>query len=575
MTFTLPCNTTKRIGTTLLMLLLSISSFLSYGQDFSHIKTQKPINVSGSLEGRGTFYNASGIGDRRLPFSYLFNGNANVSIYGLSIPFSVAYSESDRSYSQPFNQFGMSPTYKWVTLHVGYRNIEYSPYTLGGHTMLGAGIELHPGKLRVGFMHGLLNRATTVDSATQAFVPYSFSRTGTAAKIGYGTDNNFFELSYLQARDDSSSVKRSTIKPADYVAPAANNVLGYSYKFSFLKHFTLESRGAVSVYTRDINSNITFDRITNKMLQKLQSFTGFNGTSEIYTAIDASLTYRSKYFGLKTDYKRIEPDYRTLGAYYFSSDLESWTFGPNFTLFNGKVRLTGSIGTQHDNLLNQKRSTNKRFISSGNASVDLSKALAMDVNYSNFSNDQRPNIINYPDSLRVVQTTSNLTITPRYTIISTALVQVFSISVSLNQLNDLNQVITSRQEVNRTIDTKQYFFNYIASLPKQGASLFFNLNRTELKSEIVNNVYQGFTIGGNTSLLKRKLQAGVNSSFIQSKGQQGESLIINGAANLAYRLGKKQTLKTALFFTSNQPPGGTTQKAYSELRSELSYIVNF
>jgi len=39
----------------------------------------------------------------------------------------------------------MSPYYKWITIHVGYRNINYSQFTLAGHTILGAGIELHPG----------------------------------------------------------------------------------------------------------------------------------------------------------------------------------------------------------------------------------------------------------------------------------------------------------------------------------------------------------------------------------------------------------------------------------------------
>ncbi|MES2455699.1 MAG: hypothetical protein V4594_09175 [Bacteroidota bacterium] len=574
MTQTLP-NTAAKRGRTTLMILLSIGSFWSYGQDFSNTKNIKPINVNGSLEGRGTFYQASGIQDRRQPFAYLLNGSAAVSIYGLSIPFSIAYSESNSSFSQPFNQFGMSPTYKWVTLHAGYRNIDYSPYTLGGHTMLGAGVELNPGKLRFGLMRGRLNRANAVDSTSQVLVPVSFSRKGTAAKLGYGTDRNFFEFSYLQAKDDSTSLDLREVRKADYVTPASNNVVGYNYRFSFLKHFTLESKGALSIYTRDVNSTLAFSEVDNKVLQKVQDLIALNGTSEFYTALDASLNYRSKYFGLKANYKRIEPEYKTMGAYFFNSDLESWTFGPSVNLLNNKIRISGSIGTQRDNLLDQKRSTNKRLIGSGTVGVEFNKSLALDLNYSNFSNDQQPNTLRFPDSLRIVQTTSNITVTPRYMIVRPALVQVFSVSAGLNKLNDFNQIITSNNLVSRTIDTRQFFFNYVANLPKKGISMFFNLNRTELRSELINNTYQGLTLGGNSTILKNKLQLGINSSFIQSKGLQGSSIITNSSGNLSYKVTKRQVLKTALFLTSNRPPSGGTQKAFTEFRNELSYLVNF
>ena len=520
-------------------------------------------------------YRSYGIAQRREPLSYLLTGSAAVSIYGLNIPFSVSYSDADRSFSQPFNQFGMSPTYKWITLHAGYRNIDYSPYTLGGHTMLGAGFDLTPGKFRIGLMHGRLNRATAIDSTTQSLVPVSFSRIGTAAKLGFGTERSFVEFSYLHAKDDSTSINRNMLGADDLLTPASNHVVGYNFKLTFLKNFTLESKGGASLYTRDVNSVLDLKDFDHKLLQKIRNITGFNGTTEIYPALDASLNYKAKYFGLKTEYKRVEPEYKTMGSYFFNSDLESWTFGPSFSMLKSKVRFNGSVGVSRDNLLGQKRTTNKRFIGSANASVEFNKALAIDMNFSNFSNDQTPNILRFPDSLRIVQTTYNLTATPRYMIVRPDLVQVFSISGSMNELNDYNQVITSNQTVNRSIDTKQYLFSYVVSLPKKGTSLYLNLTRTDLKSELINNTYQGVTVGGNSNLLKNKLQVGVNSSFIHSDGQQGTSIIVNSSGNITYKVTKQQMLKTVLFLTANRPPAGASQKAYTEVRNELSYLVNF
>jgi len=570
----LPHDIAKSTGI-ILFILYTLGGQYSYAQDFTNIQSLKPFTMNGSMEGRGTIYRSYGIEERRQPFSYLLNGSAAISIYGLNIPFSVSYSDVDRSFSQPFNQFGMSPTYKWVTVHAGYRNIDYSPYTLGGHTMLGAGFDLNPGKFRIGLMHGRLNRATVIDSTTQSFVPISFSRRGTAAKLGFGTNRSFVEFSYLQAEDDSTSLNRNMLSTEELLTPASNHVLGYNFKFAFLKNFSLESKGGASLYTRDVNSVLDLKDFDHKLLQKIRNITGFNGTTEVYGAVDASLNYRAKYFGLKTEYKRIEPDYKTMGAYFFNSDLESWTFGPSFSILKSKVRFNGSVGVWRDNLLGQKRTTNKRFIGSANASVEFNKALAVDMNFSNFSNDQTPNVLRFPDSLRIVQTTYNLTATPRYTLVRPNLVQVFSISGSVNKLNDYNEVITTSQTVNRTIDTKQYLISYVASLPKKGTSIFLNLTRTDLRSELINNTYQGITLGGNSNLLKNKMQVGVNSSFIHSEGQQGNSVIVNGSGNIAYKITKQQVLKTVLFLTANRPPEGGSQKAFTELRNELSYLVNF
>ena len=164
-------------------------------QDLGSLGSQKPFTLRGSAQVRGIFYNASGIQNRRTPFSYLFAGNLVASFYGVSMPVNFSISEEDRSVSQPFNQFGISPHYKWITVHLGYQNVNFSPYTLAGYTMLGAGVELTPGKFRLGFMYWRLNRATTIDTTTQSLAPISFSRKAFAVKIGYGTEKSFIDFS--------------------------------------------------------------------------------------------------------------------------------------------------------------------------------------------------------------------------------------------------------------------------------------------------------------------------------------------------------------------------------------------
>ena len=236
----------------LILILLYIISNTLQSQNLEGLSRQKPVLLSGGLTARTIFYDANGIPNRRQPFSYIFTGSPTISIFNsFTIPMSFTYSEQDRSFRQPFNQFGMSPYYKWITIHAGYRNINYSQFTLAGHTILGAGIELHPGIFRFGFITGRFNRATPVDTSSKSFQPFTYSNHGTAAKIGIGKGVDFFEVSMLKAKDDINSVH----PPVDYigiVTPGENIVVGINGQIKFLKNFTFALEAATSLYTRNL-----------------------------------------------------------------------------------------------------------------------------------------------------------------------------------------------------------------------------------------------------------------------------------------------------------------------------------
>lgn len=563
----------KRTG--FLLLFLSFAS-VSFAQDFTNIKDLKPISYAGSIEARSMFYSASGIANRRVPFTYLLSGSPTVNIYNVQIPFTLSLSESDRSFSQPFNQYGLSPTYKWITVHAGYRNLSFSPYTLGGHTMLGAGFELNPGKLRVGFMYGRLNRATTIDTTSQSLVPFSFSRKGYAAKLGYGSANNFVEFSYLNAKDDQNTKPSNLPSALNLVSPAKNNVLGYSLKFTFFKKLFIESTGAVSLYTKDINSPINIDSVKNDFLQQANDIFKLNGTSEYYTAFSGGLGYREKNYGVKVNYRRIEPDFKTMGAYFFNSDLENWTINPDINLMKGKIRVNGSVGFQRDNLKNQKRAENKRIIASANAGLQITKALGLDLIYTNFSDNQTPQTALFADSLRIVQTTQTIGFMPRYFLIRPLATHVISASANFSSLNDFNNFF-SAQAASRNISTEQYFVNYNLTFPKQKTSLFININSTNLKGQNLENSFTGGTIGGNRSFFSEKMQTGLSFTLTKTNSNSSpESFITNASGNLAYIVTKRQRVAFNLFLTDNKTKAiNLLQPNFTETRAELSYQFNF
>lgn len=72
----------------------------------------------------------------------------------------------------------------------------------------------------------------------------------------------------------------------------------------------------------------------------------------------------------RMEYRRIDPGYRSMGAYFMNNDLENLTITPSMSLFKRKLNLRGSIGVQHDNLRNTKRATSIRTISAIHASIN-------------------------------------------------------------------------------------------------------------------------------------------------------------------------------------------------------------
>ncbi len=569
---------------TYLILGTGISLFLPFlvsAQDFSNIQQAKPITLNGSIEARTLFYNASGIQNRREPFSYVLSGSPTVSLYGWQVPLSFSYSKEQKSFRQPFNQFGMSPTYKRITLHAGYRNLNFSQYTLGGHTMLGAGLELKPGKLRAGFMYGRLNRATVIDTASQALVPFSFSRKGFAAKLGYGTDRNYFDLSFLNAKDDSTTRPEMRLPDAINVLPASNAVLGFKSRFSLIKNYFIEGDGAVSIYTDDINSPFQVDSLENNFLEKLKNTFDINGTSSYFTAFSVGAGFAERYFGLKVNYRRIDPDFKTMGAYYFNNDLEAWTINPSFRLASGLLRGNISIGTQKNNIQNQKQSTNRRFIGAANISAQFTSEFGMDVVYNNFSNNQTPKTLAVGNSIKIVQTNQTFSVMPRYVFTNNDLHHMVMVSANISGLKDHNSYIgmgNPSQSQSSTINTQQFMANYSITIPQKSLSLFSNINYTILDREIAKDTYQGITLGGNYSFDKNRARVGLNSSLIQGSSETiGKSTIINASLNGNYQVRKGQSIRLMVFLTNNNPGSVISEynPTFTETRSEVSYVLNF
>ena len=499
----------------LLVLLLFVACSTLQAQDLSKIGKAKPFTYTGSLSSRFVFYNASGIPNRRDPFGYVVGGNINIGIYELYFPFSFSYSNQGTVYGQPFNQFGVSPTYKWATLHLGYRNISYSSLTLAGHQMLGAGVELNPGKLRVGFMYGRLRRAVqfrpppdslSLDTLlqTQPLIPIGedpvYQRTGWGAKVGYGDDKGFIDLILFKAKDAPSSIDDDSIK--QIFRPAQNAVMGINARRTFFNKLNIFFEGAISAITRDGELDDEGGAGDSVSISKVfKPFIPINSTTYYYRAIKAGLGYSHNIFNVQADYQRIDPDYNSMGAYFFNNDIESINITPSVYLFKNKTIVTSGFSFQRDNLNNKKQVTTKRTIPRINVSINPSYKYGIDLGYQDMRTSQASGILELPDSLRMNMSNPGYTAGLRYNIADSLRTHSFMIMGNQFSLKDRNELTQPFSEYTATILN----FNYNFYMIKKSLGLTASVTANKLESFSGTVLSTGFSVAGNKGFNDNKI----------------------------------------------------------------------
>lgn len=535
----------------------------------------KPVKVSGSLNAYAGFYRANGLENRNQPSPFGLNGSVTVSLPGgIALPFSIVLGNQGNSFRQPFNQFGVSPTYKWATLHAGYRNVSFSPFTLAGHTFLGGGFELNPGKLRLGAVYGRFNKAISSNLAEPDILP-SYQRTGYALKLGYGKPNNYVDLLMLRAKDDSSSIFSVPQSAIQTVTPAENLVVGVTSRQLIFKHWIVELDAAVSAYTHDVRSTLVSAEGSNAVTRFFGRMYAARISTQLTQATQAAVGYRAKNAGIKFQYKRIDPNFQTMGAYYFQSDIESYALAPNLTVLNGKLRLSGSYGVQFDNLAKNKNARTGRSIGSLIVSYNPATQFGLDLQLSNYGISQQAGLRPIIDTVRLAQNNFSATINSRYTLQNQDAVNLFTFSATRQQLSDLNQhtaVFTNNTNSNLNLG---YFYQRVKT--GLGANLLLSYTQANLAMGIQTSFY-GPTLGLTQSFLTNKLSTALNGSYLinQQKNPTGESLsgqIINASANAGYQLGKRQNLSLILLYLNANT--GVAEQRYNEFRGTLGYGITF
>lgn len=273
-------------------------------------------------------------------------------------------------------------------------------------------------------------------------------------------------------------------------------------------------------------------------------------------------------------YERIDPGYRTLGAYYFTNDLENITLNLVQTMFGNKLALSVNTGMQRDDLDNKKSSTMTRMVASINANYRPGERLNVNLTYSNFQSYS--NIKTYYQRLTEVSKYDNLDTLDFTQISQNANLNVnwiikkskvsshnLNINITFQDANDhhddpkeqlqtdqnssLDKGITSEETLStakRENKNSSQFFNtnavYSVLFPSQRLSLSGAMNYSYSTIGLSDAVTWGPSIAIRKKFLDNKLNTAVSYTYNLSNSQNGVNTHITSIrANAGYLFRKR------------------------------------
>jgi hypothetical protein len=371
-------------------------------------KVKNNVGVSGGFGYSSTFYNISGATSQRPPHFWQITANLNIKAGPIDMPFSARFSPqgNDASYPTVPTQIGMSPKYKAWTFHLGWRSLKFSDFSLGGNQFVGGGVEFKPQKgiIHVKALFGRFMKSNIEYDPNLIVVGTpTYERWGGGAQIIVGKPNKNVGFHFFKAKDDPASLSGNDTLT---VAPAENLVYGFTGNWALTEVVSVFGEYTISAITSDIRIEQGIQS-GYSYLNNIGNIFYTNPTTSQKTAMNFGTAFNFKIANLKLGYRRVDPDYRSLGAVFLNNDLEDITGNLAFGLIQKKVNVSITGGFQRNNLALDKQTRTVRLIGALAMTYTPNEKWNLGANYSNFTTNTNQAIIREGiDTLRFAQITS-------------------------------------------------------------------------------------------------------------------------------------------------------------------------
>ena len=532
------------------------------------------FRINGGLGANGVFYAGNNAG--RQPFMWVISGNVNISLFNqINLPFSCNFNNMGSGYSYPTlpNRLSLHPSYKWVTAHIGDVSMNFSPYTLSGHQFTGGGVELKPDAfpLKAQFMFGRLLKKTEYDTLNLSGTA-AYRRLGYGVKLDYEKDRYLLGISVFHAHDDSRSLQ--WLPDSLQIYPLSNLAISGEATLKLIDNLTFSMEYGFSCLTRDSRLPSSGTDLGTWLLVR-------NASTMRYHAVKAGINYSLKKNSFGLGYERIEPDYQTLGGYYFTNDLENFTFSYARPFWQDKINFSMNVGIQHDNLGRDKTEQTNRWVMAANLNVVPSEDWNCSVSYSSFQS--YTNIKSQFDYINATNKYEN-----QDTLDFTQLSQNVNVNIShdwaeegirnhnLNFSLSFQEAADKRGNVIAPGSTSRFYnaaASYALLFVPMGLQLTASGNLTYNRLAGQEMITWGPTLGASTKCLKQKMTLGVSSSYNMSSTDGNRTgSVVNARGSVSWRIYKKHAANLSMIYQNRSVP---MKSAASDFTTTLNYTYSF
>jgi hypothetical protein len=475
-------------------------------------QSKNKFKILGSITAQTRFYNAKGIVNRRQPFIWRISGAPIIKSGEFKMPVLFTVGNIKGNYSQPFNRVSLIPTYKKFKGYLGFNRVNFSKYTLQGRTFLGAGFEFYPGLLRLGAVYGRFNKAVEIEPNDQLTgLQPNYSRWGYAFKLGIGSKNNYVDLIALKAKDDTTSIQNKPEYPV--LTGEENVVIGLTTKQVFSKNVTFLADLATSGYTRNLNSREAELDLVDAFpfIRKI-----FNPkyASSISMAFSVQMVITVNSMKFTAGYERIDPEYRSFMAYFFTNDVRRITGSVRLPVFGRKLYLYVKGGLEQNNVSGDKFARSNRVVTMANANFTASRNFSLQANYSNFTLDQQIVRDVFTDSIKIAQVNQMANVTAIINLFQTREKHSITVSGNYQFLNDRSEANTGGGDYANITARVMYG----VSLLQQNLSFKTGIIYNQFNYQLLNNDRKrlGADVDISKSFDKKKLVFGLRMAWYRA-----------------------------------------------------------
>ena len=300
-----------------------------------------------------------------------------------------------------------------------------------------------------------------------------------------------------------------------------------------------------------------------------------------FTAYNAGINFIFTKASVGVRYEKVDPDYKTLGAYYFVNDMENITLNSSLNLFKGNVSIATSIGRQHDNLNQQKPKQSNQLVGSANVNAKVTPKLSLSGSYSNFTmftnklinpfdRINNPQLYEHPqDSINYRQVSQNTNANIAYAINEK---QNITLSYSFNDVVNKQNDIVRRGGISR-------FHNagaaYMVQFPESKLSLSpsFNYSYSIVAREKTEVMGPSLTVG--KTFFEDKLNTTLLGNYSISQSATSKGSTANAQLNVNFLPWKNHQFTLSALQSFRNAESDTQNTSAQSTNVSVGYTYHF